>query len=355
MLGITSFGGPAMVAYIRRMVVEQKRWLNEASFRDGVALCQTIPGVISMQASAYTGLRVRGVLGALVSFIGFGLPAFSFMMVLSALYARHHSLPAVVSAFSGLRAIIVAIVANAAVSFGRSYLKDWKDAGIAAVAAVMFRMRVSPLLVILSAALLSLILHHRRSSASGQGGAARQAGWPRALVPFLVAVAVGFAVLSVAHRGLFQLATLMFRIDLMAFGGGFASVPLMLHEIVDIRSWMSKGTFMDGIVMGQVTPGPVVITSTFVGYWLYGPVGGLVSTVAVLCPSFLLVLGTVPYFDRLRESAGFNLAIEGVLSSFVGLLVSVTISFGGNVTWDVWRIVLASAAFVALLLRVPIT
>ena len=103
-LGATAFGGPAMIAYIRKMAVEKKHWLDESSARDGVALCQTIPGATAMQMSAYIGFRTRGVGGAAASFIGFGLPAFLFMMILSALYARTHTLPAVVSAFNGLQA-----------------------------------------------------------------------------------------------------------------------------------------------------------------------------------------------------------------------------------------------------------
>ena len=153
-LGITAFGGPAMVAYIRRMAVEDKGWLDDTTFRDGVALCQAIPGATAMQTSAYVGLRKRGVAGAAASFIGFGLPAFLLMMALSALYTRTHTLPPVVSAFNGLRAIIVAIVANATVSFAGSSLKNWRDVAVAALAAILFGFRVSPILVILLAAFL---------------------------------------------------------------------------------------------------------------------------------------------------------------------------------------------------------
>ena len=102
-MGITAFGGPAMIAYIRKMAVVQKKWLDAESFQDGVALCQTIPGATVMQMAAYIGLRVRGVRGAVVSYIGFGLPAFLLMLVLSFAYARAHTLPAVVSVFSGLQ------------------------------------------------------------------------------------------------------------------------------------------------------------------------------------------------------------------------------------------------------------
>ena len=101
-LGLTAFGGPAMIAEIRKTAVGKKEWLSEASFRDGTALCQMIPGATAMQAAAYVGLRSRGIGGGAASFIGFGLPACILMLILSALYARAHALPAVVSVFTGL-------------------------------------------------------------------------------------------------------------------------------------------------------------------------------------------------------------------------------------------------------------
>ena len=137
-LGATAFGGPAMIAYIRKMAVEKKHWLDDQSARDGVALCQTIPGATAMQMSAYVGFRARGVGGAAASFIGFGLPAFLFMMILSALYAQTHTLPAVVSAFNGLQAIVVALVANATLSFGRTSIKNWRNVINALIAAGLF-------------------------------------------------------------------------------------------------------------------------------------------------------------------------------------------------------------------------
>jgi len=119
-LGLTAFGGPSMVAYIRKMSVEQKGWLDNETFNQGVALCQMIPGATAMQSTAFVGLRSRGVRGAAVCFIGFGLPAFLIMMLVAAGYIYARNLPAVISAFSGLQAIIVALVANATLSFGKT-------------------------------------------------------------------------------------------------------------------------------------------------------------------------------------------------------------------------------------------
>ena len=153
---------------------------------------------------------------------------------------------------------------------------------------------------------------------------------------------------------LFKLAGLMLRIDLLAFGGGFASVPIMFHEIVDVRSWLDGPTLLDGIALGQITPGPIVITATFIGYLLYGPVGGIVATLSVFLPSFLIVVGIAPYYDRLRTSGSFQKAMGGIFCSFVGLLLSVTLRFAMNVSWDLARVLLAAAALIALRLKVNV-
>ncbi len=160
-----------------------KSWILFTINLYGVALCQTIPGATAMQTSAYVGLKVRGVAGALASFVGFGLPAFIIMMALSALYVRTYSLPAVVSAFNGLQAIIVAIVANAAVLFGMTYLKKWRDIIIAIAAASMFGLGVNPIMVILLAALLGLVLYNRQTLSQQTADSANKSCFTR---PYLL-------------------------------------------------------------------------------------------------------------------------------------------------------------------------
>jgi len=352
-LGATAFGGPAMVAYIRKMAVEKKQWLDDHSARDGVALCQTIPGATAMQMSAYVGFRAKGVAGAAASFIGFGLPAFLFMMILSVLYARTHTLPEVVSIFSGLQAIIVAVVANATLSFGRSSIKNWKNIINAIIAAVLFGLKVNPILVIIVAAFLGMILYDKQPLSPALG-IMKKPHAPKSLLLILLVTAIGFTAFYFLDRKLFDLATLMFRIDLFAFGGGFASVPLMFYEVVQVRSWLDGPTLLNGIVLGQVTPGPIVMTATFVGYLVNGPLGGLIATICVFLPSFMMVVGTASYFDRLRSSPYFQKVITGILCSFVGLLLTVTIRFALDIPWNLPRILLSGAALVALILKVDI-
>jgi chromate transporter len=353
-LGMTAFGGPAMIPYVRKVAVGQHQWIGGETFQDGVALCQMIPGATVMQMAAYVGLKVRGVPGALVSYIGFISPACVLMLVLSYAYARTHELPAVVSIFSGLQAVIVAVVANATLSFGKTSLKNWKSLFIALAAAGLFWLVVNPVLIITLAALLGMLLNGRQPVVRTVTHAEKMPHTTTALVLFLLVSAGGLALLYFLQKELFQLALLMIKIDLIAFGGGFASVPLMFHEVVEVRSWMDASTFLNGIVLGQFTPGPIVITATFVGYLVRGLAGALIATVGIFLPSFLILIGVAPWFDRVRSTPWFARAIGGILCSFVGLLFTVTIRFGLNVHWDWSHAALAVAALAALLCKLDI-
>jgi chromate transporter len=356
-LGLTAFGGPAMVAYIRDLAVSRKRWLNERCFADGVALCQSIPGATAMQMAAYVGLRSAHFWGGLAAYVGFGLPACALMTVLSAVYAQTRDLRLVDSAFHGLQVIVVALVANATVAFGRGAIKNWRDVPLAGGAAIFLLVRGSPIIAILAAAGLGILLYRRTEPHRSDPPCADPVGTPQRAWPVLalcLLVVGGLVALWVVNRRLCELAVLMLKVDLFAFGGGFASVPLMLHEVVDIRGWMGNRTFMDGIVLGQVTPGPIVITATFVGYQVGGPLGALIGTVSIFTPSFIVLVGTLPYFDRLQRSPIFRDAVRGVLLSFVGLLSSTAVHFGIAANWTISTIILAAFAFAALQCKVNI-
>jgi len=344
-----------MVAYIKEMSVTRHKWLDEDTFKDGVALCQSIPGATAMQTAAYVGLRIKGIAGALSSFVGFGLPAFILMLILSSLYATYHTVPKVISLFNGLQVVVVAIVASATYSFGKTTFKRYKDIVIAITASVLFWAGISPFVVIIGSACAGAVFL-RKSGATPLPVLAEDIDrriFKQLAVLLLILLSALFALYLIDSK-LFRLALLMMRIDLFAFGGGFASIPLMLHEIVNVRGWMDSKTFMDGIAIGQVTPGPIVITSTFVGYMLYGLAGATVATAAIFTPSFLMVIFVTPVFDRLKVSAYFTGATKGILASFVGLLFYVTLKFAFNVPWDVIRALLGLAAMTALLKKVDI-
>lgn len=354
-LGLTAFGGPAMIAYIKELSVNHNKWLDEETFKDGVPLCQAIPGATAMQMAAYVGLRSNGLIGALLSYVGFGLPAFILMLILSIAYTNSYNLPQVISLFKGLQVIVVAIITNATYSFGKSIFKNYKEILIALISAALLWLGVSPFVVIIGAALTGIVffmnticpvlpIHIRK----------RDKSVLRQLTLLFLIFLAGLSGLYFLNMKLFNLATLMLKIDLFAFGGGFGSVPLMLHEIVDVRKWIDSKTFMDGIALGQVTPGPIVITATFVGYLMYGFIGALVATMAVFTPSLLILVGVTPFFDRLKTSKYFVGATKGILATFVGLLFYATIKFASAVPWDVVRVLLALGALIALIKKIDI-
>jgi len=223
-LGATAFGGPAMVAHVRAMAVQRKGWLTDADFRNGVALCQTIPGATAMQSCAYVGLRLRGVKGAAASFIGFGLPAFLLMAGLSALYLRYRDLHDASLAFATLRALVVALVAHAAVTMGRSYLKGWQDVVIVPVAAAMFWFSVNPVFVVLGAAALGIALPRGEGSDQKASSGAKESLPLRPILLIAGTAALGLFVLFLVNRKLLDLSLLMLKVDLFVFGGGCSSM-----------------------------------------------------------------------------------------------------------------------------------
>jgi chromate transporter len=355
-LGSTAFGGPAMIAHIREMAVDRNRWVGPDVFRRGVALCQSIPGATAMQMAGYVGLRAGGLRGAAASFVGFGLPAFLLMTALAAGYAGSKELPVVVSLFSGLQVLVVAIVAHATFVFGREIANRARDLFLAAASAALFGIGVSPFLVIAAAAVAGMAFLKDAAQAAPRAGPtpARPGAPPRPLLVFFVLACAALAALYAADRTLYRLATVMLRVDLFAFGGGFAALPLMFHEIVNGMKWMDGRTFMDGIALGQVTPGPIVITATFVGYLVAGLGGALAATAGIFTPSFLVLVVVAPWHERWKESTRFAAASRGILSSFVGLLLYMTIRFGAAVPWTPWKALLGSAAVLALARKVNI-
>ena len=343
-----------MVAYIADLSVKRKKWLDQETFKKGLVLCQSIPGATAMQSVAYVGLRTGGLLGAISAYVGFGLPAFFFMLILSSIYIYSHDLSWMTSLFAGLQVTVVAIVAMATYNFGRTSLKKSTDVFLAVAATIAFGLKISPFYIIIGAALAGMGLLQEKNSAdqiSVQESPGRSIKYAAVLMP---AVLIGLAVLYLFNPELFELALLMLKIDLFAFGGGFSSLPLMLQEVVTVHGWMDSKTFMDGIALGQITPGPIVITATFVGMLTKGILGALVATAAIFTPSFIMLVVTAPFLDKLNQSNIFIHASRGILASFVGLLFFITVRFAIATPWDLIRIIMALASLAALFRKIDV-
>lgn len=354
-LGLTAFGGPAMIVYIKDLSVKRNKWVDEETFKDGIVLSQSIPGATAMQIAAYVGLKSKGITGALLAYVGLGLPAFILMLIFSVLYGRSHDISQVIAVLNGLQIIIVAIIANATWTFGGEILKSYRNIIIASASAVLLLLKVSPFTVITGAALTGIFFFRNTVFTLSPIPDGKQDKRVFTQIMLLVlALLAGFAGIYLLNIKLFKLSVLMLKINLFAFGGGFSSLPLMLHEIVDVRKWMDSKTFIDGIALGQVTPGPISITATFIGYLLFGSFGALVATVAMFTPSFLILVVVEPFFGRLKSSVVFVRASKGIASCFVGLLLFVTVKFAVDVPWDIMRILLGLAALAALARKVDL-
>jgi len=348
-LGLTAFGGPAMIPFVRKMAITKMHWVDDADFRIGLAICQAIPGATVMQLAGYVGLRIRGVAGAIAAFCGFGLPAFLLITILSAVYFKYYNLPFVLSVFSGLKAIVLAILFSASIDFVRKYIHSMLDKLISLGAALAFLADIHPVAVILVATSLGIAFFKKDSGLFLQNGCQFS---PRNRFKATIIVTLLFPLallgLWLFKTDLYSLATLMMGIDVLAFGGGFAALPIMLHEVVLRMGWLTQRVFMDGIALGQITPGPIVITSAFVGYSLAGLAGALTGAVAMFSPSFLIMIWSVPFCDKLLGSQYFRRGLRASLATLAGLMVAVTASFVLSITWTPRSVVLGAAAFVAL-------
>ena len=350
-LGALAFGGPAMVARIRHDMVGRKAWIDDRDFKTGVALCQAIPGATAIQTATYVGLRLDGMRGALAAHVAFALPAFCMITGLAYLYEGAATVQRLQTVLGGLRVVVVALVAHGAWSFARSSLRGVRDTLIAVIAAVALLKNVSPALVVVAAALAGAVFV-RVGPQSIAGQRATPGRWLLRLVGVMTFGVAWIGILAWLRPNLASLGLVMMKADATAFGGGFASLPVLLHDVVKVWGWMPEATFLDGVALGQITPGPIVITSAFIGYRVRGLAGAAVAAISIFLPSFFGVIATEPWFGRLQAIGWFRGASHGALLSFVGLLAAVTLQFIGMIHWSVIDVLVCMAAFAVLFANV---
>jgi chromate transporter len=353
-LGATAYGGPGMISIIKETSVNKYGWVKEGEFMGGLALCQLIPGATMVQIVTYVGYRVRGIWGALVSAVAFVLPAFIAILFLSALYFKMQNLAFIQALFKGLGAIVVAIILNACIAFGKSVFKDRKIVLISVLSFIAFFYRWNFLLVFVLAAVAGLLLHPRQSETKknpSPEGVPRDAGEIRGrfiLISLVVFIAVILVICYFVDPRLPTLFVSLSKIGALAFGGGFTGIPLIQYEMVEKFQWLTTKEFLDGIALGQITPGPVLITSTFIGYKVAGLLGATMATLGMFSSSFLILMLVIPYHDRLRGSARVRMMEQGVLGAFIGMLGLVLFNFGRTSLVDLPTLLMAAAAFFAL-------
>jgi chromate transporter len=350
-LGVTAYGGLAMVEPIRRRIVQEKAWLSQKEFLDGLALCQLVPGATVVQLATYVGYHLRRTKGALAAAAAFIFPAFLLMLGLSWLYCRYGALAWVQIVSKGLGAVVLALLLQTLWRFQEIIRGHWLDVGLTLLTLGALWGGVNYLAVFLGAGLLRLLLGRKLavlpgSPAPGTAGAAPHPGLVAAQV------AGSLAVLTLLVGGLWRLnkqlglmSLIFLKIGVIAFGGGYVMIPILQWDMVDHLGWLTLRQFLDGILLGFVTPGPIIITATFVGYWLQGLVGAVVCTISIFLPPILIIIFLSPYYQWVKETRWMRPVIQGVLSALVGMLILVVLQTGraSLVNWQSWVIMLAAA------------
>jgi chromate transporter len=352
-LGATAYGGPGMITQIKEAAVNRYGWVTEGMFMRGAALCQLIPGATMVQIVTYIGYRVRGIPGALTAAVAFVLPAFIALLILSALYFRFHSIWFLQALFKGLGAMVLAIILNACLTFGKNVLKDWKTMLISLLAFFAFFFRWNLLLIFVLAAAAGLLLRPKialsKMSPSGGGPAGTAKGTKYLQVALLAVLVCLFMALSyLLDPKITALSLSLAKIGAIAFGGMFTGIPLIQYELVDRLALLSTKEFLDGIALGQATPGPILITATFVGYKVANVLGAAMATLGMFAPSFFILILLIPYHDRLQGLEKVKMMEQAVMSAFIGMLAVVLYNFGRTALVDVPSILMAAGAFLAL-------
>jgi chromate transporter len=329
-LGLTSFGGPiAHLGYFRTEFVERRRWLDDRSYSDLVALCQFLPGPASSQVGMALGLSRAGWLGALMAWAGFTLPSAVALIAFAYGISRYGNVAAS-GAVHGLKVVAVAVVAQAVWGMAKSLCPDRPRAGLAIFAALLTLMLPSALGqvgAILVCGLIGwrLLKQPQQQAPSHIGyGVTRRAGVV-ALAMF-AALLVGLPLLAAASGSeLWALVDGVYRAGALVFGGGHVVLPLLQSTLVPAGA-VSNADFLAGYGAAQAVPGPLFTFAAYLGAVMQGPLpgwaGGMLFLVAIFLPGFLMVVGALPFWDALRQRAPVQSAMAGVNAGVVGILLS---------------------------------
>ena len=351
-VGLTAFG-MAILQKLKALVMDN-HWMSEEEMNEGLAMVQLYPGPLMVDFAAYVGYKLRGVMGAIMATTGFILPSFVLMTVLSAFYFGAGNLPWVHPLFVGLEALVVGILFNVTLEMGGRNIQQRTQAVIMLLAFAALLFKVNAVLIVLVALALGAWLIRPVSGKNATAGKPAPKVDPVSVKQWAGIGAVVAAILAVVafswslKSELGGLALSLFKIGSVAFGNGSAIIPLIQAETVAVHHWMSLSQFADGIALGQITPGPFLITATFIGYKLAGFWGGLLATFAIFSPSFAMTLVFTEVFARLRNLQAVRGALAGVMASFVGLLAVVLLQLGGVALTSPAAFALAGAAFVAV-------
>jgi chromate transporter len=325
-LGLTSFGGPtAHLGYFHEEYIRRKKWMDEKTYADLVALAQFLPGPASSQVGIGIGVMRAGVLGGIVSFIGFTFPSVIALILFATLLTNYDVGDA--GWIHGLKIVAVAVVAHAILGMAKNLTPDLKRKAIALLALIgtlVAQSAITQVGVILVAALIGFLLYNKQLIALDK----TKSNFPISKKISALCFALFFGLLFLLPfmrelTGSYWIAMFdsFYRSGSLVFGGGHVVLPLLEQEFVP-TGWITEEAFLAGYGATQAVPGPLFTFAAYLGTVMKGWLGGLVATIAVFLPAFLLILGALPFWDQLRNNPKIKGAIMGVNAAVIGILIS---------------------------------
>ncbi len=332
-LGFTAFGGPAAhIAMMEAECVGRRGWLTREEFLDLVGAAQLIPGPSSTELAIYIGYRRAGWRGLLLAGLCFILPAALVVTAIAWAYVRFGRLPAAGGVLYGIKAVVIAIVGQALVVFGRTAIKGPWALVLAIAAAAATTLGVTPLVVLVMAGAVCALGHR----------AAKDTDRAAAVLPLALGA-------SAAPAGLAGLFLVFLKVGAVVFGSGYVLLALLRTDLVERTHWLTEAQLVDAIAVGQFTPGPVFTTATFIGYVVAGGPGAVVATVGIFLPSFVLVAISGPLVPRLRRSPVAGAFLDGVNVGSLALIAVVGAQLAHTAIVDAATGLIATASAVVLL------
>jgi chromate transporter len=341
-LGALGFGGPvALVGQMERELVQERRWLTAEELRDGIAVCQTLPGPLAIQVGIFVSYLRGGFWGAWAGGWAFILPNFLIVVALGAAYVHLGGLSAVTAIFYGVSPAVIALILHSCYRLAKLGMGDWLQWVIAAgcfAVTVLVRAEVAFLFLVAGAVGVlryGSIVRPRRTT----------------MLPLLATLPAG-AVPSGADSGsvMSQLLVFFLKAGSLTFGSGLVIVPFLEKGLVQQTGWLDERQFLVAVAIGMISPGPVVITATFVGYLVAGFWGALVATLGIFLPSFLLVLVVAPILVRHRAHPNVQGFVKGAYAAAIGTILGACVLLGRIAIGD-WLTVLVALASLGVLFR----
>ena len=341
-IGLVGFGGGiAVLAMIRNVTVRKRRWLTDSEFVEAVALAQSLPGTSAGNSVTYIGVRLRGWRGAAAAMCGFILPSMIMMILLAIMYKHVRDLSGTQRFFHGLNGAVVALILVTAWRMGKNILTrrwQWMLAVLSFLAVATLNATV--LEVVFAAGLIGIYIdsfaekqwrkwRNLRTIVARRRARIRARLAKQRRSTFRSITVLALAMPIAAKLGLLiTLAAICLRMGSVTFGGGLVMIPLIESEVVDTHHWLTHQEFADATALGQITPGPVLITATFVGYRVAGTLGALVATISIFLPAFLMTIAAASSLRKFRNNEQVQAFLRGIAPAVVGLLVAAALSIG---------------------------